>query len=88
MSFGITCLVIFLALIAAVPIVNFIALGYLLDVEGRVARTGKIRLAFPLLDIAPRMGTIVIGVGLWLIPLFFAGRRRRRCPVNRTGRQQ
>jgi len=70
MSFGITCLVIFLALIAAVPIVNFIALGYLLDVEGRVARTGKIRLAFPLLDIAPRMGTIVIGVGLWLIPLF------------------
>lgn len=70
MMFGIACLVIFLALIAAVPIVNFIALGYLLDVEGRVARTGKIRLAFPLLDIAPRLGTIVIGVVLWLIPLF------------------
>ena len=49
---------------------NFIALGYLLDVEGRVARTGKIRLAFPLLDIAPRLGMIVIGVALWLIPLF------------------
>ncbi|MFK7778727.1 MAG: DUF4013 domain-containing protein [Gimesia sp.] len=71
MMFGIACLVIFLALIAAIPIVNFIALGYLLDVEGRVARTGKIRLAFPLLDIAPRMGTIVIGIMLWLIPLFF-----------------
>ncbi len=70
MMFGIACLVIFLALIAAVPIFNFIALGYLLDVEGRVARTGKIRLAFPLLDIAPRLGTIVIGVVLWLIPLF------------------
>lgn len=70
MSFGIFCLVVFLALIAAIPLVNFIALGYLLDVEGRVARTGKIRLAFPLLDIAPRMGTIVIGVTLWLIPLF------------------
>ena len=70
MVFGIACLVLFLALIAAVPIVNFIALGYLLDVEGRVARTGKIRLAFPLLDIAPRLGTIVIGVALWLIPLF------------------
>jgi len=70
MLFGIACLVFFLALIAAVPIVNFIALGYLLDVEGRVARTGKIRLAFPLLDIAPRLGTIVIGVALWLIPLF------------------
>jgi len=71
MMFGIACLVLFLALIAAIPLVNFIALGYLLDVEGRVARTGKIRLAFPLLDIAPRMGTIVIGVVLWLIPLFF-----------------
>ncbi|HAW30657.1 MAG TPA: hypothetical protein DCY03_21465, partial [Planctomycetaceae bacterium] len=70
MVFGIACLVLFLAIIAAVPIVNFIALGYLLDVEGRVARTGKIRLAFPLLDIAPRLGTIVIGVALWLIPLF------------------
>lgn len=71
MAFGIVCLVFFLALIAVVPLVNFIALGYLLDVEGRVARTGKIRLAFPLLDIAPRMGSIVIGVALWLIPLFF-----------------
>ena len=70
MAFGIACLVLFLAVIAAIPIVNFIALGYLLDVEGRVARTGKIRLAFPLLDIAPRLGTIVIGIGLWLIPLF------------------
>lgn len=70
MTFGIACLVLFLAVIAAIPIVNFIALGYLLDVEGRVARTGKIRLAFPLLDIAPRLGTIVIGIGLWLLPLF------------------
>ncbi len=70
MAFGIASLVLFLALIAAVPIVNFIALGYLLDVEGRVARTGKIRLAFPLLDIAPRLGMIVLGVALWLIPLF------------------
>ncbi|QDT25873.1 hypothetical protein Enr10x_11710 [Gimesia panareensis] len=70
MLFGIVCLVLFLAVIAAIPLVNFIALGYLLDVEGRVARTGKIRLAFPLLDIAPRLGTIVIGTGLWLIPLF------------------
>ncbi len=73
MMFGIGCLVLFLALIAAIPLVNFIALGYLLDVEGRVARTGKIRLAFPLLDIAPRMGTIVIGIVLWLLPLFFLG---------------
>lgn len=71
MAFGIVCLVFFLALIAAVPLVNFIALGYLLDVEGRVARTGKIRLAFPLLDIAPRLGSIVIGVALWLTPLLF-----------------
>ena len=37
--FGITSLVLLLALIAAIPIVNFLALGYLLETERRLART-------------------------------------------------
>lgn len=69
--FGILSLILLLALIAAVPVVNFLALGYLLEVEGRVARSGRLRDAFPLLEIAPRLGSIALGVWLFLLPLRF-----------------
>ena len=68
-AFGIVTLIFLLAIIAAIPVVNFLALGYLLEVEGRVARSGRLRDAFPLLNIAPRIGTIVIGVWVWIFPL-------------------
>jgi hypothetical protein len=69
--FGIASLTLMLALIAAVPVVNFLALGYLLEVEGRVGRSGRFRDAFPLLGIAPRIGSIALGCWLWLLPLRF-----------------
>lgn len=65
--FGIASLILILAVVAAIPIVNFVALGYLLEVEGRVARTGRFRNAFPLLPFAPRIGSIVLGVSGWLL---------------------
>ena len=68
-AFGIGSLILLLALIAAIPIVNFLTLGYLLEVQARVARTGKIRDAFLLLDVAPRIGSIALGIWVWLIPL-------------------
>jgi hypothetical protein len=67
--FGIASLVLLLAVIAAIPIVNFLALGYLLEVEGRVARSGKLRDAFPLINLAPRLGSIVLGIWAWVFPL-------------------
>lgn len=67
--FGIVSLILLLAVISAVPIVNFLALGYLLEVEARVARTGRFRDAFLLLDVAPRIGSIVLGIWLWVLPL-------------------
>ena len=74
MVFGIICLVAMLAIISAIPIVNFLALGYMLEVEGRMARTGKLRFAFPLLDLAPRLGSIVIGIWVCVLPIrFLAG---------------
>lgn len=63
--FGIVSLFAFLAFLAAIPIVNFLALGYMLEAEGRVARTGKLRYAMPLLPLAPKLGGIVAGVWLW-----------------------
>jgi hypothetical protein len=71
--FGIASLVLMLALLAAVPIVNFVTLGYLLEAEGRVARSGRFRSAFPLLGVAPRLGSIALGLWLWLIPLRLLG---------------
>lgn len=69
MGFGIVTLILALAVVAAIPVVNFIALGYLLEVQGRVARSGRFRDAFPLLPLAPRVGGIVLGIWIWLIPL-------------------
>ncbi len=68
---GIVTLIVFWAVVAAIPIVQILALGYLLEVQGRVARTGRLRDAFPMLELAPRLGSIVLGVGFWLLPLMF-----------------
>jgi hypothetical protein len=67
--FGLASLTLLLAVAAAVPLVNFWVLGYLLDVEGRVARSGKIRASLPLLGLAPKFGLIVLGVWLCVLPL-------------------
>lgn len=67
--FGLASLTLLLAVAAAVPLVNFWTLGYLLDVEGRVARSGKVRASFPLLGLAPRFGSIVLGTWLCLLPM-------------------
>lgn len=67
--FGLISLVVLLAVIAAIPLVNFLALGYLLEAQGRLGRTGRFRYAFPLLDLAPRLGSMALGLWLWLIPL-------------------
>ena len=47
------------------PLVNFLTLGYLLEAEGRVARTGKLRYALPLLPLAPKLGGIAVGTWFW-----------------------
>jgi hypothetical protein len=67
--FGIASLILLLAVVAAIPIVNFLALGYLLEVEGRLARSGKLGDAFPLINLAPRLGSIALGIWAWVFPL-------------------
>lgn len=68
---GILALLALWSIVAAIPIVQILALGYLLEVQGRVARSGRLRDAFPMLEVAPRLGSLVLGVGFWLLPLMF-----------------
>lgn len=65
LGFGLFSLFALLAFLAAIPLVNFLALGYLLEAEGRVARTGKLRYALPLLPLAPKIGGIAVGTWFW-----------------------
>lgn len=71
--FGLASLILMLAVIAAIPIVNFFALGYLLEVEGRMARNGRWKEIFPLIHDAPRIGSIALGVWAFLLPLRLLG---------------
>jgi hypothetical protein len=66
---GIVCLVTLLTLAATIPVVNLLTLGYLLEVQGRVARTGRLRDALPLLPAARRIGLALAWIALWLVPL-------------------
>ena len=67
--FGLATIVLILAVLATIPVVNLLVLGYFLEVEGRVARSGRLREAFPLIGIAPRLGTASLGIILSLIPV-------------------
>jgi len=67
--FGFVSLLGFLAVLAAVPILQFASLGYLLEASARVARTGRLRDGFIGVRIAARAGGFVLGTWLMLLPL-------------------
>jgi hypothetical protein len=66
--FGALALYLGLALLAATPVAQFLSLGYLLEAEGRVARSGRIRDAFVGVRRAARAGSMILGTWLWLLP--------------------
>jgi hypothetical protein len=67
--FGVGILIIGLAVLASLPILQFLSLGYLLEATGRVARSGRIRDGFPGVRKAARVGSIVLGAFLTILPL-------------------
>jgi hypothetical protein len=69
--FGVGALFLGLSVLAAIPVGQFLVLGYLLEVSGRVARTGRLRDGFIGVRTAARLGGIALaGFVLWL-PLYF-----------------
>jgi hypothetical protein len=66
---GLAALMLFLAVLAALPLLQFLSLGYLLEASARVARTGRLRDGFIGVRLAARAGTLVLGTWLMLLPL-------------------
>lgn len=64
---GVASLLAILAVLAAIPVANVLALGYMLEAEGRVARSGRLRDGLPLSGILPRLGAVAVGTWAWLL---------------------
>jgi hypothetical protein len=69
--FGAATLLLGLAVLAALPLLQFLSLGYLLEAGGRVARTGRLREGFIGVRPAARLGGMVLGSWLLLVPVRF-----------------
>lgn len=67
--FGTASLVAILAILAAIPGLNILTLGYLVEPQKRVATSGRLRDGFPLMTFAPRLGIIMFFGLLMMIPL-------------------
>lgn len=69
LTFGTACLILVLAILAAIPGLNVLTLGYLIEPQKRVAESGRLRDGFPLMVLAPRLGCIVFFSLLLLTPI-------------------
>ncbi|MCI0699694.1 MAG: hypothetical protein L0241_01235 [Planctomycetia bacterium] len=69
--FGVGSLLVGLAVLAAIPVGQFLALGYLLEASGRVARSGKLLDGFIGVRTAAKFGGIAIACFLLWLPLYF-----------------
>lgn len=69
--FGLACVLVGLAVLSAVPVLQFLCLGYLLESAARVAKSGRLRDGFIGVRNAARLGGIVLGCWLFLLPVRF-----------------
>jgi len=67
--FGFVALMVGLAFLAAIPVVQFLTLGYLLEAGGRLARTRKFSEAFIGIRVAARLGGIAGACWLFMLPV-------------------
>ncbi|QDU31580.1 hypothetical protein ETAA8_67400 [Anatilimnocola aggregata] len=75
--FGLASLIGCLAAVSVVPLLQFASLGYLLEASGRVTRSGKLRDGFIDIRRFARIGSLVAGTWIMLLPIrFIAGLTR------------
>ncbi|MEC8507215.1 MAG: hypothetical protein VXZ53_09560, partial [Planctomycetota bacterium] len=66
--FGVASLIGCLAFATGLPGLQILTLGYLIECSGRVGRSQKIRSGLPGLRLAARLGSIVLGTLMTLLP--------------------
>jgi len=69
--FGVAVLVTALALAASLPIVQFVALGYLLEISRRIVKHQKVLAGFWGIQAAARAGGVILGTFLIWLPAYF-----------------
>ncbi|HEV3137497.1 MAG TPA: hypothetical protein VGZ26_06325, partial [Pirellulales bacterium] len=74
--FGTATLIVGLSVLATIPVVQVLSLGYLLEVSGRVARVGRLRAGFVGVRKAARLGRVAVGVAILMVPLWIASSLR------------
>ncbi len=67
---GLVALIVGLAFVSSVPLVQFIALGYLVEVSGRALRERDARRGGLGLQQAARLGKVAAMIGLWSLPIW------------------
>jgi hypothetical protein len=70
--FGVVCLVVFLSVLAALPIFQFLSMGYFLESSARVARSRRLRDGIFGVRRAARLGRAIVGVWLCTLPTLLA----------------
>ncbi len=79
--FGFASLFIGLAVLAALPVLQFLSLGYFLESGGRIVRTGRLRDGFIGVRLAARLGGVVLGAWLFLWPVRFVSDMARSAEI-------
>jgi hypothetical protein len=83
--FGVVSLVLGLAILAALPVLQLVTLGYLLESSARVARSGRLRDGLIGVRRAARVGGVVAGIWLWLLPLWLVDGYARSAEIIDPG---
>lgn len=83
--FGLASLLVALAVLAPLPILQFLSLGYFLEASGRIARTGRFSSGFVGVRKAARVGSLVFGAWLMLLPLRFVSSMAARARLIELG---
>jgi hypothetical protein len=83
--FGLLSLGLGLSIVAALPIINVLSLGYFLESSARVARSGRIRDGFVGVRKAARVGGVTAGIWLSLAPTWLVGIYARSADLINPG---
>jgi len=68
--FGVASMIGLLTICAAIPILQFVALGYLLEISTRIVQRKKVREGFVGIHRAARIGGLVLGTALVWLPAY------------------